>query len=371
MIIGFSTLNHRMPPNLKIYDGSTDLDDHVTRFMGATNQGEWQMPVWCRMLQQTLDGPARGWFDRLPNGCMDNLTDLQEKFAKKICAEEEMLNKLYTGCTRGNENINIHEQLKSKEAYKSTKLPRGEFPEKGQGTSYQGNQPPRTGNRRYDNRRQEVNHLGLDALTKRPMEILATELQLQLPTCPPMIGTPKNENLDRYYDYHGEKGHCTNDRYQLKRQLESTLESGNLSHLIKVVRQRGGTRGRQPGNNNDEYPITFPPALADDVSNEPLVIEAKIEGPLGPNLDRASGFLWRATDSNGEGGIRSNIRKRRSLSKNDDEVYSSNSIIPIQYHLRAHLNERAQGHLIHRSCYDKVSYPEGNCYSGRPNNLSF
>ncbi|GJZ22093.1 hypothetical protein Tco_0559132 [Tanacetum coccineum] len=83
-IIGFSTPNHRMPLNLKIYDGSTDLDDHVTRFMGATNQGEWQMPVWCRMLQQTLDGLARGWFDRLPNGCMDNLTDLQEKFAKRF-----------------------------------------------------------------------------------------------------------------------------------------------------------------------------------------------------------------------------------------------------------------------------------------------
>nr|GEW59454.1 Pol polyprotein [Tanacetum cinerariifolium] len=36
----------------------------------------------------------------------------------------------------------------------------------------------------------------LDTLTKRPKEILATELQLQLPPCPPMIGKQKKENLD-------------------------------------------------------------------------------------------------------------------------------------------------------------------------------
>ncbi|GKD52694.1 hypothetical protein Tco_1281670 [Tanacetum coccineum] len=71
-IIEFSAPNHRTPTNLKIYDGSTDPDDHITHFVGAANQGEWEMPVWCQMFQQTLDGPARGWFDRLPNGCIDN-----------------------------------------------------------------------------------------------------------------------------------------------------------------------------------------------------------------------------------------------------------------------------------------------------------
>ncbi|GJZ88752.1 reverse transcriptase domain-containing protein [Tanacetum coccineum] len=43
-IIRFSALNHRTPTNLKIYDGSTDPDNHITRFVGATNQGEWEMP---------------------------------------------------------------------------------------------------------------------------------------------------------------------------------------------------------------------------------------------------------------------------------------------------------------------------------------
>ncbi|GKB51091.1 hypothetical protein Tco_0901844 [Tanacetum coccineum] len=79
--------------------------------------------------------------------------------------------------------------------------------------------------------------INLDALTKQPKEILATKLQLQLPSCPTMIETLKKENLDRYCDYHKEKGHYTNDYYQPKRQLEAALKSGKLGHLVKDVRQ--------------------------------------------------------------------------------------------------------------------------------------
>ncbi|GKD00496.1 hypothetical protein Tco_1170770, partial [Tanacetum coccineum] len=165
------------------------------------------------------------------------------------------------------------------EAYKSTELPKGEHPDKGQGTSYRGSRPPHPGhggghqrtdnyntyirrdhyqpyvptrvhNPRYDNRQQEVNRISLDSLIKRPKKILATELQLHLPPCPPMVGTPKKENLDKYCDYHVEKWHYTNDCYQLRRQLEAALESRKLSHLVKDVRQRGNNRGIQEGNNS-------------------------------------------------------------------------------------------------------------------------
>ncbi|GKC54447.1 reverse transcriptase domain-containing protein [Tanacetum coccineum] len=69
-----------MLANVKIYDGTGDPEDHVGRFMGIGNQGEWPMPVWCRMFQQTLDGKARAWFDKLPSGSIDNWGSLQEKF---------------------------------------------------------------------------------------------------------------------------------------------------------------------------------------------------------------------------------------------------------------------------------------------------
>ncbi|GKA32539.1 hypothetical protein Tco_0718906 [Tanacetum coccineum] len=208
----------------------------------------------------------------------------------------------------------VDDFVKSEEAYKSTKLPKGEHLERGHETPYKGSCPPRImqgrryDNKRFKNRRHEVNQLSLEALVKRPKEILATELQLQLPPCPPMIEMPKKENLDRYYDYHREKGHYTNDCYQLKRQLEVALESGKLNHLVKDVRQRGSNRGRKSGNNSTNRkvinmvyvrgecqkrkfqkrkeedwmnaPITFPSILSDDVSDEPLIIEAEFEGYL-------------------------------------------------------------------------------------------
>nr|GEV88570.1 hypothetical protein [Tanacetum cinerariifolium] len=83
-IIEFSAPSHRMPTNLRIYDGSTDPDDHISHFVGAANQGEWEMPVCCRMFQQTLDGPARRWFDRMPNGCIDSWANLRERFVERF-----------------------------------------------------------------------------------------------------------------------------------------------------------------------------------------------------------------------------------------------------------------------------------------------
>ncbi|GKC89664.1 reverse transcriptase domain-containing protein, partial [Tanacetum coccineum] len=88
--------------------------------------------------------------------------------------------------------------------------------------------------------------------------------------------------MDRFCDYHQEKGHHTNDCHQLKRQFEGALESGKLNHLIKDERQRG--RGNQGGivpsrqRKVDEHPITFPPVSMEDVSNEPLLMEAEVEG---------------------------------------------------------------------------------------------
>ncbi|GKD29680.1 hypothetical protein Tco_1240458 [Tanacetum coccineum] len=71
-IVEFSSSGHRMPANAKIYDGTGDLEDHVGRFVGIRNQEEWPMPVWCRLFQQTLDGKARAWFNKLPSSSINN-----------------------------------------------------------------------------------------------------------------------------------------------------------------------------------------------------------------------------------------------------------------------------------------------------------
>ncbi|GJS24958.1 reverse transcriptase domain-containing protein [Tanacetum coccineum] len=148
--------------------------------------------------------------------------------------------------------------------------------------------------------------LTLNSLTKYPKEILATETQLRLPAPRPMINPLRSGNTDRYCDYHQEKGHYTNDCIQLRKQLEMALESGKLNHLVKDVRQRGrGSHGRddpQPAKIINvisvnsvkdkkrkvreateswmNVPISFPAIPSDDISEEPLIVEAEVEGYL-------------------------------------------------------------------------------------------
>ncbi|GJR04998.1 hypothetical protein Tco_0527982 [Tanacetum coccineum] len=191
-IFEFSSLGHIMPTNAKIYDGTRDPEDHVGRFVEMGNQGEWPMPVCCRMFQQTLDGKARAWFDKLPPG--------------------------FASAERKQSSIN------------------------------------------------------LGFISKYPQEILATEHQLRLPQPSPLVG------------------------------LEIALESVKLNHLVKDVRQRG--RGFQQNSSPQKgkvinmvqchlhdqkrkttmtdkkrmnVPITFPPVLARDLSEEALVVEDEVE----------------------------------------------------------------------------------------------
>ncbi|GKC94485.1 reverse transcriptase domain-containing protein [Tanacetum coccineum] len=92
-IIEFSGPEYKMPTNIKLYDGTTDPEDHLGRFANAVNSGEWPMPVWCRIFQQTLDGPARGWFERLSANSIDEWADLRQAFTtrysvRKACFKE-------------------------------------------------------------------------------------------------------------------------------------------------------------------------------------------------------------------------------------------------------------------------------------------
>ncbi|GJS98872.1 hypothetical protein Tco_0820042 [Tanacetum coccineum] len=250
---------------------------------------------------------------------------------------------------------------------------------------YQPYVPPRQPGRRYDNRRfeirrQEVNQFGLESLIKRPKEILATELQLQLPSCPPMIGTPKIENLDRYWDYHGEKGHYTNDCYQLKRQLEAALESKKLNHLVKDVRQRGNNRGRQARNNSTNgkvinmvyvmaegkkrkcqrereedwinVPITFPPIQSDDVSDELLIIEAEVEGYLVRRVFVDHGAAVQVMFEHCFRNLPIALQARLTQTHTKLVGFFGEQLLPIgvisvQYHIRADRNEGTPSRSIH------------------------
>ncbi|GJX99267.1 reverse transcriptase domain-containing protein [Tanacetum coccineum] len=290
-IIEFSGPEYSMPTNIALYNGSTDPADHLNRFVGAANSGEWPMPVWCRMFQQTLDGSARGWFESLPPNSIDEWWRLREAFTtrystRKACYKEpheitKIVRKANETLTAFKERwtvetgfiIGVPEVMKISSFMDSVKSPelakrfasnvpktgtrlhqrltfpitrrddrdnrnspgkdfrRGDYK-----NSYKARDNVNTGRHRdyrapYPQREQTnrpVPVLSLDSLTKCPKEILATETQLQLPPPRPVSNPLRTGDPDKYCDYHQDKGHHTNDCIQLRKQLEIALESGKL-----------------------------------------------------------------------------------------------------------------------------------------------
>nr|GEZ18899.1 reverse transcriptase domain-containing protein [Tanacetum cinerariifolium] len=92
-IIKFAGPQYKMPNNIKMYDGTTDPEDHLSHFAGAANSREWPMPVWCRMFQQALDGSSSGWFERLTYDIINEWAELREAFfarfsVRRACFKE-------------------------------------------------------------------------------------------------------------------------------------------------------------------------------------------------------------------------------------------------------------------------------------------
>ncbi|GJZ93817.1 hypothetical protein Tco_0666020 [Tanacetum coccineum] len=59
-----------------------------------------------------------------------------------------------------------------------------------------------------------------------------------------MTGPTKNRNKNKFYEFYEDKGHSTDECIHLRRQIEEAVKSGQLSHLVKEIKQ-GGRRGEQ------------------------------------------------------------------------------------------------------------------------------
>ncbi|GKB75586.1 reverse transcriptase domain-containing protein [Tanacetum coccineum] len=75
-------------------------------------------------------------------------------------------------------------------------------------------------------------------LTKTPKEILAMD-NVNIPPPHPMAGTPEKRNMNKFCDYHQDRGHNMNDYYHLNKQIKEAVALGRLAHLVKDIRQSG------------------------------------------------------------------------------------------------------------------------------------
>nr|GEW56895.1 reverse transcriptase domain-containing protein [Tanacetum cinerariifolium] len=144
-IIEFSAPKHRTPKNSKIYDGSTDPDGHITRFVRAANQGEWEMhdptevAKIVRRANETLPDFKERWTEEMSyipddpvvmriSAFMSNLKcpELARRFSDQVPQTvTEMMRR-------------VDDFVKSEEVFKNTELPKGKHPERPAITQFRG-----------------------------------------------------------------------------------------------------------------------------------------------------------------------------------------------------------------------------------------
>nr|GEZ58070.1 reverse transcriptase domain-containing protein [Tanacetum cinerariifolium] len=294
----------RMPANIKTYDGTGDLDDHLKIFKSAATIENWPQPVWCHMLNSTLVGNARNWFSKLPRRSIDGFEDLRRAFRlnftqRKKCAKnpvelarvkqrqgestsayverykDECIHvKAYpeilkiSGFMNGINNPELIKRLNDRvpqtfdELMKRTRsFIQGEAAAADSKKSYsnyksqeqpmrQSNDQSSNHNNSYCNQRGDRGNDKYTPLTKTPKEILATEGANFLK--PPPMRTREDRRVGNgYCEYHGQKGHTTNECVQLRQLIDKLVKEGRLDHLVKNIKE--GKDKQKSGGNKDTH----------------------------------------------------------------------------------------------------------------------
>ncbi|GJX18679.1 reverse transcriptase domain-containing protein [Tanacetum coccineum] len=276
-----------MPNNVKTYDETGDLEDHVKNFQAAAQVERWAMPTWCHMFNSTIIGAARVWFDELPPESIDGYKDLKAAFLayfmqqKKYVKDpveihnikqrdgetiEEFMErfKVETGRMKGapecmrisgfmhgvnnpelTKRLNEHVPKTMEEMMiATTAFIRGEAAAAGKKKGHaswkaQDQSKRHASERRSDFRGQPREGRGpsrFTPLTRTPKEILAAEAGRFKPP-PPMVTPVEKRSSNKFCDFHNDKGHSTDECMQLKKQIEELVRAGKLSHLIKEIKQ--------------------------------------------------------------------------------------------------------------------------------------
>ncbi|GKC69823.1 hypothetical protein Tco_1115706 [Tanacetum coccineum] len=92
---------------------------------------------------------------------------------------------------------------------------------------------------RRDNFERGPNHELLSSLSKSLREILAIEKVAKTFEQPPRLPRSKwSQDKTKYFHFHEDHGHDTNQYQELKHQIEKAVKSGRLAHLVKDIKKR-------------------------------------------------------------------------------------------------------------------------------------
>ncbi|GJS40413.1 reverse transcriptase domain-containing protein [Tanacetum coccineum] len=345
----------RMPSHVKTYDGSGDPEDHLKLFQATAKTERWAMPTWCHVFNSTLTGNARVWFDKLPKESIDSYEDLRtafrenylqqtkhikdpveihhikqrdgestEDFMERYKAEildvegapecmkisgfmhgithPELIKRLYEKIPRSMDEMYrvTTSFLQGEVAAFSHSRKKAPAPWK----QPEGGNKPNFKKGFKNKQRSDRKPDRFSLLTKTPKEIFALE-KGKFKAPPPMVTPAEKKDPNKYYEFHADTGHNTDECMQLRKQIDEMIKSSKLSQFIKELKQndkpkvpkKGETAGKdkpltilmiQPWERvakqrvtqsfSPETIISFSSLREEDGTEGPMIIEAEIGG---------------------------------------------------------------------------------------------
>ncbi|XP_031268350.1 uncharacterized protein LOC116126817 [Pistacia vera] len=81
-------------PNMKHYDGTTDLDDYIAsckqRMLAMTIPRDLHEAYMCKSFGFSLMGPALQWYTNLPNNFIESFLQLMDTFVEQFASNKKL-----------------------------------------------------------------------------------------------------------------------------------------------------------------------------------------------------------------------------------------------------------------------------------------
>ncbi|GJT32796.1 hypothetical protein Tco_0923215 [Tanacetum coccineum] len=345
-----------MPNNVKTYDGSDDQEDHLKIFQAAAKVERWAILTWCHMFNSTLTGFARCIKDpveihHIKQREGESTKDFVQRFKYesrhvKGAPKCMRISGFMHGITnpklikRLHDNIqkSVDEMMRVTTAFLGREVAASNQARK---KTFQAWKQQEVGRKQdFDRRgdfrnqqRSEQRHDKFTLLIKSPKEILALDKD-KFKAPPPMTTLVEKRNNNKFYEFHGEVGHNTDDKKDQAKEAKKGETSGKDKPLaiLMVQPSQRVTRQKIIQSFSPNLEISFPPLGDEDGTEGLMILEAEIGGHFIHRIYRTPHWLqWRNHMANGKNIAAGKNRGCRAFHLYMDEFFGGKITISIQW----------------------------------------
>ncbi|GFZ02291.1 hypothetical protein Acr_15g0008990 [Actinidia rufa] len=253
----------KLPTQLGIYEGKTNPMDHLNSYKILMSLQGCSNEVMCKAFSATLKGSARSWFRKLLSGTIDSFGNLSRLFVTNFMSfRNRQKNAFHLFTVHQKETESLKDFVKrlnqtilevkdpSDKVSKADKYiaaeELAEAKRKRRGKEDHKRKEPNTRHPRTPPHRPEFI---LSSLNAPVTQVLSKIKHEEFVKWPGKIKTdPQKRNRNKYYEFHRDHGHNTEDCFQLKEQIADLIKRGYLRKYV-AARPPPNSLERRYGDN--------------------------------------------------------------------------------------------------------------------------